>query len=119
MGSSAQPPASPPPSSQPDPLPPQPAVDSFGTPIYAAQYERRAGGFPETYRTGVPRSEGRLRVARIGSSSVRYEVGLFLAGEPLTAAKGHFIHVYVERANRRPSALPGPLRAALERIAAA
>ena len=57
--------------------------------------------------------EGGLRVARIGTSSVRYEVGLFAAGEPLTAAKGHFVHVYVERATRRPAVLPPRLREVL------
>ena len=55
-----------------------------------------------------------IRVARIGGSSVRYEVGLFGAGEPLTAAKGHFIHVYVDRATRRPAPLPDALRRVLE-----
>jgi len=65
--------------------------------------------FPQTVEAG-------LRVARIGSSSVRYEVGLFVQGEPLTAAKGHFIHVYVDRANRRPAQLPAPLRAELEAL---
>ena len=63
--------------------------------------------FPQTVEAG-------LRVARLGGSSVRYEVGLFAQGEPLTAARGHFIHVYVDRATRRPAPLPGPLRAALE-----
>jgi acyl-CoA thioester hydrolase len=57
--------------------------------------------------------EGGLRVARIGTSSVRYEVGLFLAGEPLTVARGHFVHVYVDRATRRPTALPPRLREVL------
>jgi len=57
--------------------------------------------------------EGGLRVAHIGSSSVRYEVGLFLAGEPLTVAKGHFVHVYVDRATRRPAALPPRLKEVL------
>jgi acyl-CoA thioester hydrolase len=57
--------------------------------------------------------EGGLRVARIGTSSVRYEVGLFLRDEPLTVAKGHFVHVYVDRANRRPTALPARLREVL------
>jgi acyl-CoA thioester hydrolase len=55
-----------------------------------------------------------LRVARLGSSSVRYEIGLFADGEPLTAARGHFIHVYVDRATRRPTALPPALRQALQ-----
>ena len=55
-----------------------------------------------------------LRVAHVGASSVRYEVGLFAAGAPLTAAAGHFVHVYVDRASRRPAPLPAPLLAALQ-----
>ena len=50
-----------------------------------------------------------LRVAHIGASSVRYEIGLFGSGEPLTAACGHFVHVYVERETRRPQPLPPAL----------
>ena len=65
--------------------------------------------FPQTVEAG-------LRVARIGKSSVRYEVGLFVQGEPLTAAKGHFVHVYVDRASRRPSELPASLKKVLEAL---
>ena len=50
--------------------------------------------------------EAGLRVARIGTSSVRYEIGLFAADAPLSAASGHFVHVYVDRASRRPTPLP-------------
>ncbi len=57
-----------------------------------------------------------LRVARIGTSSVRYEIGLFAAGVDLASAQGHFIHVYVDRRSRKPAALPAPLRDALQRI---
>ena len=57
--------------------------------------------------------EAGLRVAHVGRSSVRYEVGLFGTGEPLTAAAGHFVHVYVDRVTRRPSALPPALLSAL------
>ncbi|HVZ44435.1 MAG TPA: thioesterase family protein [Ramlibacter sp.] len=57
-----------------------------------------------------------LRVARIGKSSVRYEVGLFVQGEPMTAARGHFVHVYVERESRRPAPLPDRLREVLEAL---
>jgi len=53
--------------------------------------------------------EAGLRVARIGSSSVHYEIGLFAAGQPLTAAHGHFVHVYVDRATRRSTPLPASL----------
>ena len=63
--------------------------------------------FPQTIDAG-------LRVARIGASSVRYEIGLFAAGEPLAAAHGHFVHVYVDRATRRPAPLPAPLHHALQ-----
>ena len=50
--------------------------------------------------------EAGLRVTRIGTTSVRYEIGLFAEGAPLSAAGGHFVHVYVDRASRRPTPLP-------------
>jgi acyl-CoA thioester hydrolase len=49
---------------------------------------------------------------------VRYEVGLFADDEAVCAAKGHFVHVYVDRASRRPTALPAPLQAVLKALAA-
>ena len=51
-----------------------------------------------------------LRVAHLGKSSVRYEVGVFRGDEHDAAAEGHLIHVYVERASRRPTPLPEALR---------
>jgi acyl-CoA thioester hydrolase len=57
-----------------------------------------------------------LRVAHVGNSSVRYEIAVFAEGEDQASAQGHFVHVYVDRATRRPARLPAPLRAALERI---
>ena len=65
--------------------------------------------FPQTIEAGI-------RVAKLGTSSVRYEVGLFAEGEPLTAAKGHFVHVYVDRETRRPVPLPAPLKQFLETL---
>ncbi|XAH25474.1 thioesterase family protein [Xylophilus sp. GW821-FHT01B05] len=62
--------------------------------------------FPDAVEAGI-------RVAALGSSSVRYEVGLFAAGGELTAARGHFVHVYVDRASRRPVPLPARLREVL------
>ena len=61
--------------------------------------------------------EGALRVAKIGTSSVRYELAIFKAGEEAPAAEGHFVHVYVDRETRRPAPLPAAFRAALEKIA--
>ena len=63
--------------------------------------------FPQTVDAG-------LRVAHVGASSVRYEVGLFAAGEPLSAAAGHFVHVYVDRASNRPVPIPASLLAVLQ-----
>lgn len=65
--------------------------------------------FPQAVEAG-------LRVAHMGKSSVRYEVGLFVQGEPLTAARGHFVHVYVDRATRRPAMLPDKLKSVLEAL---
>ena len=57
-----------------------------------------------------------LRVAKLGRSSVRYEVGIFRAGEKTAAAQGHFVHVFVDRETRRPVDLPDRMRAALTRL---
>lgn len=54
--------------------------------------------FPQEVQAGIA-------VGRIGNSSVRYDVGLFLHGEPLPAAQGFFVHVYVDRTTRRPQPL--------------
>jgi len=60
--------------------------------------------------------EAGLRVAHLGSSSVRYEIGIFRAGEPASVADGHFTHVFVGRGDRRPLAIPSRLREALARL---
>ncbi len=62
------------------------------------------------------RVDAGLRVAHIGTSSVRYEVALFAANAELASAQGFFVHVYVDRASRRPLPLPPALRAAVEQI---
>ena len=58
-----------------------------------------------------------LRVARIGGSSIRYEIGVFRAGEDVAAAEGFFIHVLVEAASQRPRPIPDAMRERLQRIA--
>lgn len=58
-----------------------------------------------------------LRVARIGTSSVRYEIAIFRNDDLHAVADGHFTHVYVDAATRRPTPIPAPLRAALQRVA--
>jgi acyl-CoA thioester hydrolase len=65
--------------------------------------------FPDAIEAG-------LAIGRLGRSSVRYEVGLFKAGEASPAAVGHFVHVFVDRETRRPVALNEPARAVLGRL---
>ena len=67
--------------------------------------------FPDTVQAG-------LRVGRLGSSSVRYEVGLFRNDDLVASAQGHFVHVYVDRSSRRPVALPDEFRTALQALLA-
>jgi acyl-CoA thioester hydrolase len=58
-----------------------------------------------------------LRVARIGGSSVRYEIGVFRNDDERASAEGHFVHVFVDRATQRPVPVPESSRAALQTIA--
>jgi acyl-CoA thioester hydrolase len=62
--------------------------------------------FPEVIDAG-------LCVTKLGNSSVRYEIALFRQHEDEPAAAGHFVHVWVDRAQRRPTPVPPRLRAAL------
>jgi acyl-CoA thioester hydrolase len=66
--------------------------------------------FPEPVTAGI-------RVAHIGNSSVRYEIALFPADASQScAARGHFVHVYVDRETRRPMPLAPNLIAILETL---
>ena len=67
--------------------------------------------FPDIVDAGV-------RVARLGRSSVRYEIGLFRGDDEEPAALGTFVHVWVDRAGRRPVPIPDAIRAALAPLAA-
>ncbi|MBD8894322.1 acyl-CoA thioesterase [Roseibium litorale] len=59
--------------------------------------------FPETIRAGI-------RIERIGSSSVVYQIGLFQDGKEKPAAQGRFVHVHVGRETRRPIPIPAEMR---------
>ena len=69
----------------------------------------KPAAFPDTLRAG-------LRVAHLGSSSVRYEVGIFRNDDDTASAQGHFVHVYVDRVTNRPVPLPEKLKAALAKL---
>mgnify|MGYP002404004250 CR=1 FL=1 len=60
-----------------------------------------------------------LRVTKIGRSSVRYEIGIFRSssdGRDDLLALGYFVHVFVDRAGRRPTPIPDRIRSSLERL---
>jgi acyl-CoA thioester hydrolase len=67
--------------------------------------------FPQNVELG-------LAVAALGRSSVTYHLGVFAQGSDTAAAEGHFTHVYVDRASRRPAELPPAWRTKLEEISA-
>ena len=91
-------------------------LDPAQSPVFGVVVEtmcrfHRSLAFPDTIEAGV-------RVAKIGSSSVTYELALFRKGDPQPAATGHFVHVYVDRGTRRPAAIPSTVRAELEKLRA-
>ncbi len=65
--------------------------------------------FPNAITAGI-------RVATLGSSSVRYEIGLFRGHEDEAAAVGFFVHVHVDRDTRRPEPLGEAMRGFLETL---
>jgi acyl-CoA thioester hydrolase len=92
------------------------AIDIHAGPVIGLVIETQCNyfsplSFPDAVLAGI-------RVAHVGSSSVRYEVGLFPGqdGAALSAARGHFIHVYVDRHTRRPVPLPPQLLTTLETL---
>jgi len=70
---------------------------------------RKAIAFPDDVDAG-------MRVAKLGRSSVTYEIGIFARGEDTAAAVGSFVHVFVERRERKSVPLPDAIRTALEKL---
>lgn len=66
----------------------------------------RAVSFPDAL-------EAALSVERLGTTSVVYRIGLFRTGDAEACAVGRFVHVYVDRATRRPVPVPPAVRAAV------
>ena len=66
--------------------------------------------FPESVEVG-------LAIAKLGTSSIRYRIGIFAKGADAAAAEGEFVHVVVDRKSRRPVEIPADWRARLEQLA--
>ena len=69
----------------------------------------RPVSFPDAIHCG-------LRVAHLGTSSVRFEIGVFRNDEDSAVAQGHFIHVACDAATHRRVPMPADMRAALEQL---
>jgi acyl-CoA thioester hydrolase len=65
--------------------------------------------FPDVVHAGI-------RVSKLGTSSVRYEIGLYRNDDALPAAFGHFVHVYVDRATNKPVPIPAATRTVLQQL---
>ncbi|HEY1013992.1 MAG TPA: acyl-CoA thioesterase [Herpetosiphonaceae bacterium] len=89
-------------------------LDPAASPVIGVAVEtqcqfRQSVAFPDALEVG-------LRVGKLGGSSVRYELAIFKRGAAQAAAAGRFVHVFVDRAARRPTPIPPPIRAALARL---
>ncbi len=65
--------------------------------------------FPDTLEAG-------LRVGKLGNSSVRYEVGLFIEGQSDVCATGYFTDVFVDNSSEKPVTIPDEIRAVLSTL---
>jgi len=68
-----------------------------------------SAAFPDDISAGI-------RVAHLGRSSVRYEVGLFANNGEKAIAQGHFVHVYVDRESQKPVEIPANLHQVLSAL---
>lgn len=77
--------------------------DCFGLVVETGCTYRKPLHFPDRVAAG-------LRVAKLGTRSVAYEIALHKVDDPEPAAEGRFVHVYVDRATRRPVPIPDAVR---------
>ena len=87
-----------------------PGGDTVGLVVHSECTYFAPLAFPDTVTAGI-------RTARVGRSSVTYEVGLFRGADTETAAIARFTHVYVARDDHRPAPLPDSLRQRLTALA--
>jgi len=87
-----------------------PDVDTVGGLVIESKcHYHKPIAFPSVVQAG-------LRIGKLGRSSVRYEVGIFVDDDTEIAADGYFVHVYVDKATMRPTPVPDAMRAALQAL---
>jgi acyl-CoA thioester hydrolase len=88
------------------------AADIIGIVVESKCHYHAPLAYPQPLVAGV-------RVDKLGNRAVTYGIAIFDERDELAAAHGHFVHVFVDRATRKPVPIPEPLRTALARISAA
>ena len=88
----------------------QPGIDNVVGYVVSSSCDYFA---PVSYPTPV---ELGLRIIRLGTKSVTWEVGVFVAGEEHSRATGRFTHAFVDRERNQSAPLPKPIREAIERL---
>ena len=87
-----------------------PDVDTVGGLVIESKcHYHKPIAFPSVVQAG-------LRIGKLGRSSVRYEVGIFVDDDTEIAADGYFVHVYVDKATMRPTPVPDAMRVALQAL---
>ena len=90
------------------------ALDIHSSASVGLVVETRCAYFsPIAFPTNV---EVAVRVNRLGTSSVTYELAVFAEGAETASAVGSFTHVYVDRKSNRPVPIPAAVRASLESL---
>ena len=65
--------------------------------------------YPDTLNIG-------LRIIKIGTSSVTYDVGIFKNNESEASARGSYVHVYVDKKMRKPICISDEMKKKLNLI---
>lgn len=65
--------------------------------------------YPEIIEVGVS-------IAKIGNSSLSYDLAIFKQGQDNASAQGHFVHVFVDRKTRKSTPIPTEMRDTLQQF---
>jgi acyl-CoA thioester hydrolase len=89
-------------------------LDIHASPVIALVVESKCSylapvAYPDELRAG-------LRVDKLTNRSVTYGVAIFGPDSEDPVAQGYFVHVFVDRENRRAVPIPDPIREALRTL---
>lgn len=83
-----------------------PAGSEIAIVVSSACEYRESASFPEPLEVGIA-------VARLGTTSITWALGILRPDSDAPIAEGRFVHVFVDAAMRRPTPVPAAVRAAI------